>query len=106
MMLLSSKTSLTIQTNSNRPIEGVFDDIYQKHWFEDRITINGIHIPIKFSDSRENFLPSQETISAWCLAHYGLSNLLDLEPEQIEESIEKLATWWVSVSMIKLKSTF
>ncbi len=98
MVLLSSKTYLSVLTNDNRQIEGVFNDIYQERWFEKRITINGIDIPLKFSDSTYKFLPSAETINAWCLAHYGISSPLDLHPEKVGEALEKLATWWVSVS--------
>ncbi|MDJ0601154.1 MAG: hypothetical protein QNJ37_20215 [Crocosphaera sp.] len=97
MMLLSSKTSLTVPTHSNRQIEGAFNDSYQERWFAEIITINGIEIPLKFSDSREKFLPSAETISAWYLAHYGISNPLDLDPGLIGEALENLATWWVNV---------
>ncbi|EAZ88145.1 hypothetical protein [Crocosphaera chwakensis] len=65
-------------------------------------TINGIDIPLKFSDSTERFLPSTETISAWYLANYGISNALDLEPEVVGEALERLAKWWVSVSTKRL----
>ncbi|MGK7939070.1 MAG: hypothetical protein AB4062_02710 [Crocosphaera sp.] len=98
MVLLSSKTSRFGLTNDNRQIEEVFNDIYQELGSEEKITINGIDIPLKFSDSSEQFLPSAQTISAWYLAHYGISSPLDLEPEKVGEALEKLATWWVSVS--------
>ncbi len=98
MVLLSSKTSLSVPTNDNRQIEEVFNDIYQERCFEEKITINGIDIPLKFLDSPEKFLPSAETISAWYLANYAISSLEDLEPEKVGEALEKLATWWVSVS--------
>ncbi len=71
MVLLSSKTSRFGLTNNNRQIEEAFNDTYQELGSEERITINGIDIPLKFSDSSEHFLPSAETISAWYLAHYG-----------------------------------
>ena len=98
MVLLSSKTSRFGLTNNNRQIEEAFNDTYQELGSEERITINGIDIPLKFSDSTEQFLPSAETISAWYLANYGISNPLDLDPLLLGEALEKIATWWVSVS--------
>ena len=98
MVLLSSKTSPLVPTNDNRLFERVFNDSYQELGSEERITINGIDIPLKFSDSSEQFLPSAETISAWYLANYGISNPLDLDPLLLGEALEKIATWWVSVS--------
>ena len=98
MVLLSSKTSRFGLTNNNKQIDRAYDNLYQERWFEEIITINGIDIPLKFSDSSEKFLPSGETISAWYLAHYGISNPLDLDPLLLGEALEKIATWWVSVS--------
>ena len=98
MVLLSLKRSLKVQANDNRQIEGASNDIYQEGCFEERITINGIDIPLKFSEPTERFLPSAETISAWYLANYGISKPLDLEPELLGEALEKLAYWWVSLS--------
>ena len=98
MVLLSSKTSRFGLTNDNRQIEEAFNDTYQELGSEERITINGIDIPLKFSDSSEQFLPSAETISAWYLANYGISNLEDLDPLLLGEALENLAIWWVSVS--------
>ncbi|EAZ90828.1 hypothetical protein [Crocosphaera chwakensis] len=107
MMLLSSKkTPLTVQVNLDRQTKRVFDNSYcseihkeQDNLFKEKIIINNIEIPIKFSESVEKFLPSAETMSAWYLAHYGVSSPLDLEPKRIGESLEKLAAWWVSVSI-------
>ena len=98
MVLLSSKTSLSVPTNDNRQIDRGSDNTYQERWFEEKITINGIDIPLKFLDSSEKFLPSAETISAWYLANYAISSPLDLDPELLGEALEKLATWWLSVS--------
>ena len=100
MMPLSSKTYPCLETNYDREIEFTFNNFYQERWFEERITINGIEIPLKFADYREKFLPSPETISAWYLAHYGISSPLDLEPERVGESLRLLATWWANVSLI------
>ncbi len=61
------------------------------------VIINDISIPLKPLSPQDSLLPSPTTIKAWYLAHYGTSDLFELDPKIAATSLEKLAQWWVEI---------